>query len=170
MIAIDDLDAQGWTGIHALPTPQQCQSLSALYPDDTLFRSRVVMARHGFGRGEYKYFNYPLPPPVVSLRTAIYPQLAPIANRWNEAMGIGTRYPEAHAGFLERCHEAGQSKPAPLLLQHGPSDYNCLHQDLMASISSRSNSPSCFLNLAAISLAVNSSSPRGARRCSRDRW
>ena len=130
MIAIDDLDAQGWTGIHALLTPQQCQSLSALYPDDTLFRSRVVMARHGFGRGEYKYFNYPLPPPIESLRTAIYPQLAPIANRWNEAMGIATRYPEAHAGFLERCHEAGQSKPTPLLLQYGPGDYNCLHQDL----------------------------------------
>jgi len=125
-----DLDAQGGAVIERLIAPAECQALAALYPMDTFFRSRVVMAQHGFGRGEYKYFNYPLPDLIGTLRTAIYPHLAPIANRWNMAMGIDVRYPDQHAAFIERCHAAGQSRPTPLLLQYGADDYNCLHQDL----------------------------------------
>ena len=104
--------------------------MASLYPRDDVFRSRVVMARHGFGRGEYKYFRYPLPEVVEHLRTAVYPALAPIANRWNEAMGMDVRFPARHGEFLKRCHAAGQNKPTPLLLQYEPGDYNCLHQDL----------------------------------------
>jgi hypothetical protein len=125
-----DLDAQGSAMIERLLSPDECQALAALYPKDDLFRSRVVMERHGFGRGEYKYFSYPLPELIAGLRTAIYPHLVPIANRWNAAMGIDVRYPEKHAEFIERCHQAGQAKPTPLLLQYGAGDYNCLHQDL----------------------------------------
>ncbi|MES2312514.1 MAG: 2OG-Fe(II) oxygenase [Pseudomonadota bacterium] len=126
----DDLDAQGCAMLEALLSPHECRALAGLYPDDKLFRSRVVMGRHGFGRGEYKYFGYPLPDAVASLRSAIYPRLVPIANRWNAAMGIDVRYPDAHAEFLARCHAAGQQRPTPLLLQYGTGDYNCLHQDL----------------------------------------
>jgi hypothetical protein len=125
-----NLDAQGSAMIAGLLTAAECDSVSALYSIDGLFRSRVVMGRHGFGRGEYKYFGYPLPGFVAGLRKAIYPRLAPIANRWNEAMGIDTRFPAKHAEFIERCHAAGQFRPTPLLLQYGPDDYNCLHQDL----------------------------------------
>jgi hypothetical protein len=125
-----ELDAQGSALIEGLLSPDACASLAALYPHDALFRSRVVMARHGFGRGEYKYFDYPLPDPIASLRTALYPQLAPIANRWNAAMRIDVRFPERHAQFIERCHAAGQQRATPLLLQYGADDYNCLHQDL----------------------------------------
>jgi uncharacterized protein len=125
-----DLDARGSAVLERLLSPEECQALAALYPVDSVFRSRVVMGRHGFGRGEYKYFNYPLPDLIAALRTALYPQLAPLANRWNEAMGIDVRYPEEHADFITRCHEAGQLKPTPLLLQYGVDDYNCLHQDL----------------------------------------
>lgn len=125
-----ELDAHGCAVLDALLSPQQCRALAGLYADDALFRSRVVMGRHGFGRGEYKYFSYPLPDVVASLRHTIYPRLVPIANRWNAAMGSEVRYPDTHAAFLQRCHAAGQSHPTPLLLQYGAGDYNCLHQDL----------------------------------------
>jgi hypothetical protein len=111
-------------------TAEQCAALAQTYASDAPFRSRVVMARHGFGRGEYKYFAYPLPEPVAVLRAAFYPPLAEIANRWNEAMAIDLRYPQEHASYLARCRKAGQTKPTPLLLQYGAGDYNCLHQDL----------------------------------------
>jgi uncharacterized protein len=126
----DGLDAHGCAMLPALLSPQECRVLAGLYADDALFRSRVVMGRHGFGRGEYKYFGYPLPDTVERLRSAIYPLLAPIANRWNAAMGLDVRYPDSHAEFLARCHAAGQQRPTPLLLQYGAGDYNCLHQDL----------------------------------------
>jgi hypothetical protein len=125
-----DLDARGFAAIERLLGAGECRSLASLYPDDTRFRSRIVMARHGFGRGEYKYFTYPLPEIVAALRAGIYPHLSGIANRWNEAMGLDVRYPAGHSAFLKRCHEAGQARPTPLLLQYGPGDFNCLHQDL----------------------------------------
>jgi hypothetical protein len=125
-----DLNAQGCAMIESFITRQACDALAALYPMDDLFRSRVVMARHGFGRGEYKYFCYPLPDVVAGLRASLYPRLAPIANRWNAAMGIDVRYPKKHADYIARCHEAGQLRPTPLLLQYGADDYNCLHQDI----------------------------------------
>jgi len=125
-----DLDAQGCAVLKGLLSPEQCDALASLYPDDKKFRSRVVMARHGFGRGEYKYFSYPLPEPIAQLRPALYARLHGIANRWNATMGIDVSYPERHETFLKRCHEAGQLRPTPLLLQYGEGDYNCLHQDL----------------------------------------
>ena len=124
------LDAEGCAIVRGLLSPSQCREMASLYADAERFRSRVVMARHGFGRGEYQYFTYPLPEPIAELRAALYPRLAEIANRWNAAMGIATRYPEEHAEFLARCHEAGQTRPTPLLLRYGEGDYNCLHQDL----------------------------------------
>ena len=125
-----DLDAFGGAVLEHLLTAQECNAIAAMYVRDETFRSRVVMARHGFGSGEYKYFSYPLPEVVECLRTQLYSRLAPIANRWNETLRTGVRYPESHAEFLKRCHEAGQRRPTPLLLQYGESDYNCLHQDL----------------------------------------
>ena len=125
-----DLDAQGNALLPQLLTPEECTALAGLYGQDSLFRSRVVMGRHGFGRGEYRYFAYPLPETIAALRTRLYPQLAPIANRWNQTMGIDVRYPDRHDEFIARCHAAGQSRPTPLLLQYGADDYNCLHQDL----------------------------------------
>lgn len=125
-----DLDAYGCAVLKGLLSADECRTLTALYPEDAHFRSRVVMGRHGFGRGEYKYFSYPLPELIAELRPALYAQLHGVANRWNEAMGIDIRYPEKHAVFLERCHAAGQARPTPLLLQYGAGDYNCLHQDL----------------------------------------
>src|SRR3954467_4968815 len=117
--ATTDLDAQGCAVLKGLLTAEECTALAAMYPDDGLFRSRVVMGRHGFGRGEYKYFAYPLPDVIAELRPALYARLAGIANRWNEAMGIDTRYPESHDAFLKWCHAAGQTRPTPLLLQYG---------------------------------------------------
>jgi len=124
------LDAQGHALLPGLLTPAACRDLAALYAHDALFRSRVTMERHGFGRGEYRYFAYPLPAPVDTLRRAAWPHLAPLANRWNEALGVATRYPAALADYLAQCHAHGQRRPTPLLLQYAAGDYNCLHQDL----------------------------------------
>lgn len=124
------LDAYGNAILPALLTPDQCNALVALYTQRELFRSRIVMARHGFGSGEYKYFAYPLPALLETLRQNLYPHLAPIANRWNYALRIGVHYPDTLNAFLRRCHAAGQTRPTPLLLQYTAGDYNCLHQDL----------------------------------------
>jgi uncharacterized protein len=124
------LDVQGHAVLPGLLSVAQCETLSALYPRPDGFRSRVVMARHGFGRGEYKYFAYPLPPLLEQLRHALYPRLAPIANRWQQQLGLVTRYPSDLDAFLKRCHEAGQTRPTPLILRYGEGDHNCLHQDL----------------------------------------
>jgi uncharacterized protein len=125
-----ELDAYGCAVLEGLFPPAACRGLAELYDDTSGFRSRVVMARHGFGRGEYQYFRYPLPEAVARLRTTAYTHLAPIANRWNEAMGLEARYPAEHAAYLARCHAAGQGKPTPLLLRYVAGDYNCLHRDL----------------------------------------
>jgi hypothetical protein len=125
-----DLDAQGWAICTNLLTASECNAVAGMYNDDRRFRSHVIMERHGFGRGEYKYFAYPLPEKIAALRTVLYQQLAPIANRWNESMAIDVRYPETHADFIARCHKAGQTRPTPLLLQYGEGDFNALHQDL----------------------------------------
>ncbi|MCP2226554.1 2OG-Fe(II) oxygenase [Pseudomonas mandelii] len=124
------IDQDGCAVIKSLLSAQACDDVSALYTQSAPFRSQVIMARHGFGRGEYKYFNYPLPDTVARLRSALYPRLVPIANRWYECMDLPTRFPATHEAFLQRCHAAGQERPTPLLLQYGPQDYNCLHQDL----------------------------------------
>ncbi len=116
--------------IERLVAPGECDDLAGLYSRDEAFRDRVVMARHGFGSGEYKYFRYPLPEVVARMRTALYPRLAPVANRWNASLGLDDRFPDRHAQFLRRCHAAGQRRPTPLLLQYAAGDYNCLHQDL----------------------------------------
>ncbi|MBV8866371.1 MAG: 2OG-Fe(II) oxygenase [Acidobacteriaceae bacterium] len=129
-VVTQELHTEGSAIVKRLLSPHECQALAALYANDDLFRSHVVMARHGFGRGEYKYFRYPLPALIEGLRTAVYPYFVPIANSWNDAMGIDVRYPEKHADFIERCHQAGQLRPTPLLLQYEAGDYNCLHQDL----------------------------------------
>ncbi len=125
-----DLDARGNAVIPGVITAAECTALADRYDEDGIFRSRVVMGRHGFGSGEYKYFSYPLPDIVAALRAVAYPHLAQIANRWHDALGADTRFPDAHAEFLDRCHAAGQVRPTPLLLQYGADDYNCLHQDL----------------------------------------
>jgi hypothetical protein len=124
------LDAHGWAMLPKLLTPSEAAAVAGFFNDDSRFRSHIIMARHGFGRGEYKYFAYPLPDKVADLRTALYARLVPIANRWNESMGIDVRYPDAHADFIERCHKAGQMRPTPLLLQYGEGDFNALHQDV----------------------------------------
>ena len=129
-VVAEHLDAYGWAMLEKLLTAGECEAIARLYADHVQFRSHIVMARHGFGRGEYKYFKYPLPEAVAGLRTALYRRLAPIANQWNAAMGIDVRYPDAHADFIARCHEAGQTRPTPLLLQYGEGDFNALHQDL----------------------------------------
>lgn len=124
------LDAEGWAVLPGLLDDTACDEVAAPYAGETGFRSHVHMARHGFGRGEYRYFAYPLPPRVAALRAALYPRLAPVANRWHERMGTAVRFPATHDAFLARCHVAGQRRPTPLLLQYGAGDYNCLHQDL----------------------------------------
>ena len=125
-----DLDAEGNAIVKNILSPDECDEVRTLYDRDELFRSRVVMERHGFGRGEYRYFKYPLPDLIEDLRTSVYPHLATIGNRWNEALGIHMSFPAKHTEYIRRCHEAGQDKPTPLLLKYGADDYNCLHQDL----------------------------------------
>lgn len=125
-----ELDARGHAVIEQLLSRTECEELIALYAEDSRFRSRVVMARHGYGRGEYQYFAYPLPDLLARLRTALYARLAPIANRWHQALALDVRFPAEHAEFLARCHAAGQRRPTPLLLKYETDDYNCLHQDL----------------------------------------
>jgi len=125
-----ELDEYGNTQLPRILSAKECDTLAALYPDDKHFRSRVVMERYSFGRGEYKYFRYPLPDIISELRTTLYSHLATVANRWNQVMGIDVRYPKDHADYLHRCHQAGQLRPTPLLLHYGPDDFNCLHQDL----------------------------------------
>ena len=125
-----DLDAYGCAVAPKLLSPETCRELAALYADDKRFRSRIVMAAHGFGRGEYKYFAEPLPEPIVALRRGFYSRLAAVADRWTAAMGVAVRYPAEHEAFRARCHAAGQTRPTPLLLRYGPGDYNCLHQDV----------------------------------------
>jgi hypothetical protein len=127
---ISNLDEHGCATTGALLTPKECAVLAESYDSDRLFRSRIIMARHGFGRGEYKYFAYPLPQIVAALRDALYPALAQLANRWNKGLGIAVTYPSTHATYLKRCRADGQSKPTPLLLRYGPGDFNCLHQDI----------------------------------------
>ncbi|MDX8540931.1 2OG-Fe(II) oxygenase [Mesorhizobium abyssinicae] len=129
-----ELNAHGCAVMPALLAPDECAEIAALYPREEHFRSHVVMARHGFGKGEYRYFRYPLPDLIEGLRTALYPRLATVANDWNEKMGVALRYPGDHAAFLKRCHDEGQTKPTPLLLQYGPGDFNCLHQDLYGAL------------------------------------
>jgi hypothetical protein len=127
---VQDLDAQGNAVIKGILPADECDDVRALYSERRLFRSEVIMERHGFGRGEYRYFRYPLPDLIATLRTSLYPHLVPIANRWNEVMGVDSRYPARHADYIRRCHEAGQDKPTPLILKYETGDYNCLHQDL----------------------------------------
>lgn len=130
----DELNRFGCAVLPKLLSPEECRTLSSLYPEDKHFRSRVVMARHGFGKGEYRYFSYPLPDLLSGLRTALYARLVGLANAWNETMGIAQRYPEDHATYLAQCHRAGQTRPTPLILQYVAGDFNCLHQDLYGDL------------------------------------
>ena len=129
-----DLNAFGCSTIKGLFSPEQCQGVAEMYPESGPFRSHIHMARHGFGKGEYKYFSYPLPAEIMTLRQALYPKLAPVANAWNERMGIEARFPQDHADYLGRCHTAGQMRPTPLLLQYVKGDVNCLHQDVYGDL------------------------------------
>jgi uncharacterized protein len=131
---VNNLDNYGCAVVKDILTPKECRELSSLYDQDEHFRSRIVMARHGFGRGEYKYWSYPLPETIETLRTRLYPHLAGVANRWNQSMKIDVQYPETHAEYLEQCHKAGQLRPTPLLLQYDPGDFNALHQDLYGDL------------------------------------
>ena len=128
------LDGYGCAVMEKLLDSDECEAIAALYPCEEHFRSHVHMARHGFGKGEYRYFKYPLPDLLGGLRTALYPRLAKVANDWNERMGLAQRYPAEHTEFLKLCHDAGQTRPTPLLLQYGPGDFNCLHQDLYGDL------------------------------------
>ncbi len=128
------LDERGYAVLPGVLDPAECRDIAALYDDEAAFRSRIVMARHNFGRGEYKYLRYPLPPLVAALREALYPPLAPLANRWHERLGLEPRFPAALGMYLDRCHAAGQQRPTPLILKYQAGDYNCLHQDLYGEL------------------------------------
>lgn len=130
----ESLWQRGYAHLPPLLTPDECAGIAALYTDDSLFRSKIVMERFRFGKGEYKYFKYPLPPIVQELREQAYPRLADVANAWGEALGASDRFPASLVRFLKQCHEAGQNKPTPLLLRYGPDDYNCMHQDIYGAI------------------------------------
>lgn len=130
----EDLSSYGCAVIEKLLPAEECQQIAGLYPEERHFRSHVHMARHGFGKGEYRYFKYPLPGLIAGLRTALYPRLVSVANDWNSRMGIEQRYPAKHAAFLKQCHDQGQTRPTPLLLQYVPGDFNCLHQDLYGDL------------------------------------
>ena len=130
----EELNAQGCAVLEKLLSPKECRQVAALYPQEEHFRSHIQMAGHGFGKGEYRYFKYPLPDLLDCLRTALYPYLAVIANEWNARMCIDRQYPAQHADFLKECHDAGQTRPTQLLLQYVPSDFNCLHQDLYGDL------------------------------------
>jgi hypothetical protein len=129
-----ELDNYGCAVLPKLLSPEECRAIAGLYSDESQFRSHIIMARHGFGKGEYRYFKYPLPDLLAGLRTALYPRLAGVANEWNGRMGNEGRYPGDHASFLKQCHDAGQTRPTPLLLQYVPGDFNCLHQDLYGDL------------------------------------
>ncbi|RAZ79906.1 2OG-Fe(II) oxygenase [Mesorhizobium atlanticum] len=131
---VSDLNAHGCAVMPGLLSAEECADIAGLYPHEEHFRSHVVMARHGFGKGEYRYFKYPLPDLIEGLRSALYPRLATVANDWNEKMGVALRYPADYAAFLKRCHDEGQTRPTPLLLQYAPGDFNCLHQDLYGTL------------------------------------
>jgi hypothetical protein len=148
-----------------LLSPDECRGIADLYSDESHFRSHIHMARHGFGKGEYRYFKYPLPQLIGGLRTALYPHLATIANEWNERMGVPERYPDTHASFLKRCHDAGQARPTPLLLQYVPGDFNCLHQDLYGDLAFPIQLAILLLSRARISPAASSYSPSNGRAC-----
>jgi hypothetical protein len=128
------LDERGYAVMSGVLDPAECRDIAALYEDEAAFRSRIVMARHNFDRGEYKYLRYPLPPLVAALREALYPRLAPFANRWHERLGLKPRFPAALGAYLDRCHAAGQQRPTPLILKYQAGDYNCLHQDLYGDL------------------------------------
>jgi len=134
MIDNETLGARGFAVTPGLLGPAECRDLSALWPDQSRFRSHIVMQRHGYGQGEYKYFTYPLPERIEELRQALYPGLADLANRWNEQLGLGKRFPPTLQGWLKQCHAGGQKRPTPLLLRYGPGDYNCLHRDLYGEL------------------------------------
>jgi uncharacterized protein len=152
----EELSSQGCAVIERLLSPYECRQVAALYSQEEHFRSHVQMARHGFGRGEYRYFKYPLPELLSGLRTALYPHLAVIANDWNARMNIQRRYPAQHVDFLEECHSAGQTRPTPLLLQYVPGDFNCLHQDLYGDLAFRSRLRSFSPNQERISPVASS--------------
>jgi hypothetical protein len=130
----EEINGFGCAVLEKLLSPEECRQIAGLYREEKHFRSHIHMARHGFGKGEYRYFKYPLPDPIGDLRTALYPRLSNVANAWNERMGMPERYPSAHAAFLKQCHDAGQTRPTPLLLQYVPGDFNCLHQDLYGDL------------------------------------
>ena len=134
MIDSDTLASRGFVVAPGLIDPSECRGLAALWPEKPRFRSHVVMQRHGFGQGEYQYFAYPLPPRIEALRQALYPELAAVANRWNEELGVAKRFPPTLQGWLRQCHAGGQKRPTPLLLRYGPDDYNCLHRDLYGEL------------------------------------